>query len=154
FQEPNANKATSVELYRPAIERGTNRCEPRGKPAVENRRVEINQYIEYHDRTGSNDDLEDFHFRYPYNSSGCARTDRPREVAVTFQFPKVEPTTGGPGIAAFISSAYAAHHEFSTLRSELHYYNRSNGTISCVGFRLPLGGVSRRASILLHDLSS
>jgi hypothetical protein len=158
FQEPNTNKATRIELYRPAIERGANRCEPRGRPAVENRRVWINEYIDYHSRTGSSSDLEDFHFSYPHDTNSCPRTDRPQEVAQTFQFPDVKPTTGttltARLIGPLIGQAYAVQHEFSTLRSELHYYRRANGMASCVGFRVPLNGVSRRASIRVHDLSS
>src|SRR5262249_18717609 len=85
--ESSYNKATSVELYRPAIGRNTNRCEPTGRRAVENTRVPIKEYVDYHWRVGSSNDLEDFHFSNPYGTNDCARTDSPQEVAASFQFP-------------------------------------------------------------------
>ena len=139
FHEPKVTtKAETIELYRPRIERGANRCEPRGKRAIENARLEINEYIDFHARTGSNTDIEDFHFRYPYGSDACARTERAGEVAGTFQFRDVKPTTGGSFIArnfgTLVGVAHALNHEFSNLRSELHYYNRRTAHSRASGF--------------------
>jgi hypothetical protein len=154
----NTPKTGSVELYRSAIARGTNRCEPRGRTEIDDRRARINEYIDYHAKKGSSSNLESFHFQYPYAATECARTDRPDEVAATFQFPGVNRTTGDTLIARvlgeYVGQAYALNHEFSLLRSELHYYHRADSTPACVGFLVPLSGSERKASILIHDLSS
>jgi hypothetical protein len=158
FKEATTDKTKSIELYRPAIAKGTNRCESRARRAVENLRVPINEYIDYHSRRGNSSTIEDFHISYPSGAIDCSRTDRPDEVAGTFQFPDVNPTTGDTLVArvigSYIGQAVALNHDFSSLRSELHYYNRVNTQPSCVGFQIPLVGISKRASIRIHDLSS
>jgi hypothetical protein len=155
----NTPKTTSIALYRSAIARGTNRCEPYGRTEIDERRVRINEYIDHHAKRGNSSNLESFHFRYPYATSECARTDRPDEVAATFQFPGVNRTSGDTLIARslgeYFGQAYALNHEFSLLRSELHYYHRADTmTPACVGFLVPLSGSEKNASILIHDLSS
>jgi hypothetical protein len=154
IQAPGTTKTPVIELYRPAIDRGTNRCERRGRPVFENQQIRINEYIDYHDRRGSSSTLENFHFRYPFGVNGCAATDQP-EVIQTFQFPDVSPTSGDTLISRLFGSgqAYALNHTFSKLRSELHYYqNATAPTPICVGFSIPLNAVSKNASILIHDI--
>src|SRR5947209_17947889 len=76
-----ADKTNYVDVYRPAIERGSNSCEPRGRATID-RRVRVNQYMDYHDpNIGTlNSTLEDFHFRYPRDDNRCARTNEPSTV--------------------------------------------------------------------------
>ncbi len=151
YQTENTEKANRVELYRSAIERGTNRCESGGRLAFDDKRgVSVKEYVDYHWRQGSNDVLETrFHFRYPfrdqYGTNRCARTDQPAEVAATYQFPGTPSPPNNLFARILVGQAYAFPESFSRLRSELHYYNRGNGTISCVGFTVPLNGVSRQA---------
>ncbi len=158
LRRDEAPKARSIEAYRSEIPRGSNRCEPRGRREITNRRVPINEYIDFHERRGSSSDLEDFHFRYPYGTDQCANTNRPAEVAATFQFPNVRHTTGDTVVARvfgqYFGQAYAVNHDFSQLRTELHYYRAAGSTPACVGFHVPFNGSGNRASILIHDLSS
>jgi hypothetical protein len=132
-------RTSSVELHRPAIPPGADRCEPRGLPRIEERHVSINEYIDYHKRTGNSSGIEDFHFQYPFGISECAHTDRPQDVAATFQFENVKPTPSTTVVARLFGtgSALAAdENTFSHLRSELHYYSSNGTTPMCVGFQV------------------
>jgi hypothetical protein len=152
------DRTPSIELYRPAIAKGSNRCEPRGRTAIEGRHVRINEYIDYHSRRGSTSNIEDFHFRYPVGGTNCGRTDEPNAAAESFQFPDVNPTTGDTVASrifgSYIGQSYALNHQYSFLKSELHYYHVGNASLACVGFEVPLAGLSNKASILIHDISS
>jgi hypothetical protein len=155
----SAARTASIELYRPAIERGANRCESRGLPAINNRSVGINEYMDYHGRRGNSSNIEDFHFRYPYGRTRCAYTDRPQAVADTFRFEGVERvasnTIATRLFGRFLGEAYATNGQsFSRLRTELHYYARSGTTPACVGFEIPVNSLGSGATIKIHDLSS
>jgi len=152
-------RTTAVELYRPGIPRGANRCESHGLPAINNRSVDVNEYIDYHDRRGNSSNIEDFHLRYPYGRTKCAYTDRPQAVAGTFQFEGVEHLPSSTIATRLFGSgdAYANNSgkPFSRLRSELHYYNRSGATTpTCIGFEVPVNSLGTGATIRIHDLSS
>ena len=147
-----SDKTNYVDVYRPAIERGTNSCEPRGRATID-RRVRVNQYIDFHDPNIGmlNSTLEDFHFKYPQDSR-CARTNDPSTIRV-FQFEGVQKTQGDTFIARTFSitgTAFAVGHSFSTIRSELHYRPDVGTAGTCVGFSVPLGG-SRQASIVINE---
>jgi hypothetical protein len=160
IKEQKAERTSSIELYRPAIPRGANRCEPSGRRAIEVRRLGINEYIDYHARRGNSSNVEDFHFQYPYAKTECARTDRPQAVSDTFQFDAVKPISNDTVAALlfgrFVGVVYALNtNDFSRLRTELHYYNRTNTTTpACVGFQIPLSNLEKTAAIVIHDLSA
>jgi hypothetical protein len=159
-KDEQAAKTSTVELYRPAIPPGSNRCERGGRRAIEDRHVGINEYIDYHARSGSSSDVEDFHFQYPYGGTQCARTDRPQTVSDSFQFEDVKPISNDTVAALlfgrFFGVAYALNaNDFSKLRTELHYYNRTNATVpTCVGFQIPLAHFGKTATVVINDLSS
>jgi hypothetical protein len=145
-----AEKTNYVDVYRRAIDRGSNRCEPRGRAMVD-RRVRVNEYMDYHDQNAGalSSTLEDFHFKYPQDV-GCARTNDLSNIR-SFQFEDVTRTQGDTFIArAFpiTGTAFAITHQFSTLRSELHY--RANGDVTCVGLFVPLGR-SPQASVVISE---
>jgi hypothetical protein len=131
-----------VEVYRPAIPRGTNRCESAGRYAIDTS-VRLNQYIDYHAEGGArlNSTLEDFHFSYPVYPTTCVKTDR-GSLRRTFAFGSEVTRTQGDTVAQrylrFIPSAYGVTHKFSRLRSELHYRPAAQLNIACIGFTVPL----------------
>ena len=84
-------KAETIELTGRNRARGE-RCEPRGKRAIKTR-VEINEYIDFHARQEAIPILKIISATRTARS--CARTERAGEVAGTFQFRDVKPTTGG-----------------------------------------------------------
>lgn len=144
-----------IDLYRPEIKRGTNRCERRGRASIANRSVRVNQYIDYHDPNvgGVNSDLEDFHFSYPAGDKDCLSTSAVPTLKA-FKFDNVERTEGDTFIArnfSFIGTAYAVGHKFSFLRSELHYRTSADLNGTCIGFAIPLGGAPQ-ASLAIHEL--
>jgi len=148
-----ADKTNYVDVYRPAIEPGTNSCERRGRATID-RRVRVNQYIDYHDpNIGTlNSTLEDFHFRYPRDDNRCARTNDPSAVRA-FQFEGVDRTQGDTFVARTFSitgTAFAIGNSFSTIRSELHYRPNVDTAGTCVGFSVPLGG-SPQASVVINE---
>lgn len=156
--DPSNRGTSTIDLHRPAISRGTNRCERRGLPAIENRHVGINEYIDYHNRNGNSSNIEDFHFQYPYGTAECAYTDRPQEVAATFQFNGVKPIGSNTAVArlfgGYFGTAIAAETSgFSNLRSELHFYSRAGGAPGCIGFLAPVNTVGTAAIIQINDLS-
>jgi hypothetical protein len=145
-----ADKTNYVNVYRRAIDRGSNRCEPRGRAAID-RTVRVNEYIDYHDpNVGTlSSTLEDFHFKYPQDA-GCARTNDPSNVR-SFQFEDVTRTQGDTFVARMFpitGTAFAINHNFSMLRSELHY--RADGGVACIGLLVPLGR-SPQASVVLSE---
>jgi len=149
------DKTNYVNVYRRAIVRGSNSCERRGRAAID-RQVRVNEYIDYHDpNVGTlSSTLEDFHFKYPQDG-GCARTSDRSNIA-SFQFEDVMRTEGDTFVArnfSFAGTAFALpefkiRHEFSMLRSELHY--RANGSLTCVGLFVPLGR-SPQASVVINE---
>jgi hypothetical protein len=154
-----SDRTSTIVLYRPPIQAGTNRCERRGRPAINGRHVGINEYIDYHNRTGNSSNIEDFHFRYPYGTTNCANTDRPEDVARTFQFDGLKPAPSDTIVARlfgnYIGSSYAMNaNAFSHLQSELHYYNRTGVSSACVGFEVPVNRFGKSATIKIHDISS
>lgn len=137
----NDRPTNLVELTRTAIPRGINRCEIRGRPAMR-RTVRVNQYIDYHNRGGANSSLEDFHFHYPVNTTGCERTDN-TFARQTFAFEDVTPTRGDTLFARWfptVATAYAVTHQYSRLRSEMHYRSSLKPGAICVGFEIFLKG--------------
>lgn len=158
LQVPSAgDKTNEVDIYRRAINRGANRCEPRGRALVD-RKVRVNQYIDYHDpQVGTlSSALEDFHFRYP-QETGCVRTSDRANIG-SFQFEDVMRTEGDNIIARNLSfggtafaipgTTFSIKHQFSALRSELHY--RADGSATCVGLFVPLGR-SPQASVVINE---
>lgn len=148
---PNELPTNLVEIVRPAIPRGTNRCESRGRPEL-NDTVRVNQYIDYHDRGGTSSSMENFHFRYPVNVADCARTDNPF-TRQSFAFENVTPTRGDTLIGRLfpiIGTAYAVTHQYSRLRSELHYRSTVQPGAICVGFNVLLKG-REPVSIVVND---
>lgn len=150
----NANARTNyVDVYRRAIDRGTNSCEPRGRAEI-SRQVRLNAYIDFHDPVagGVNSTLEDFHFKYP-REAGCARTND-RAVVSSFQFEDVMRTQGDNVVARYLPftgttfAQFKINHEFSALRSELHY--RTSGSSACIGLFVPLNR-SRQASVVINE---
>jgi hypothetical protein len=131
-----------VEVYRPAIARGTNRCEPVGRYEIDTT-VRLNQYIDYHADGGgrANSTLEDFHFSYPVYPRNCVKTDR-GSLRRTFAFGSEVTRTQGDTLAQrylrFIGPAYGVTHKFARLRSELHYRPAAQLTAACIGFTVPL----------------
>ncbi len=149
--ERETDKTNYVDLYRPEIVAGSNSCERRGRSAME-RRVRVNQYIDYHNGDGTSSSLEDFHFRYPQESGECARTDDPSSRA-DFQFDGVKRTQGDTFFArnfSFVGTAYAIDHEFAVLKSELHYRREATPTGTCVGLAIPIGR-SSEASVVINE---
>lgn len=131
-----------VEVYRPAITQGTNRCEPAGRYGIDTT-VRLNQYIDYHAEAGAraNSTLEDFHFSYPVHPRSCVKTDR-GQLRRTFAFGSDVTRTQGDTVAQrylrFIGPAYAVTHKFARLRSELHYRPAAQLNIACIGFTVPM----------------
>ena len=131
-----------VEVYRPAIARGTNRCEPVGRYEIDTT-VRLNQYIDYHADGGSraNSTLEDFHFSYPVYPRNCVKTDR-GSLRRTFAFGSDVTRTQGDTLAQryfrFVPPAYGVTHKFARLRSELHYRPAAQLNVACIGFTVPL----------------
>jgi hypothetical protein len=131
-----------VEVYRPAIARGLNRCEPRGRHEID-RTVRLNQYIDYHAEAGgrANSTLEDFHFSYPLYPRSCIRTDRGL-LRRTFAFGSDVTRTQGDTVAQryfrFTTPAYGVTHKYARLRSELHYRPAAQLSVACIGFTVPL----------------
>jgi hypothetical protein len=147
-----SERTNDVQVYRRAIDRGTNRCEPRGRAMVD-RSVKINEYMDYHDRAGGgvSSTLEDFHFKYPTDTA-CVKTNNQDSVS-SFQFEDVMRTEGDTFVArnlSFVSSAFAVkiNHEFSALRSELHY--QRDGSPACIGLFVPLNR-SPQASVVINE---
>ena len=143
-----------VDVYRPAIARGANRCEPRGRATVE-RRVRVNEYIDYHDPNagGLSSTLEDFHFSYPTGTNQCAQTNDSATIR-TFQFDGVTRTQGDSFISrnfSIVGTAFAITHSFSILRAELHYRANVDAAGTCVGFVLPLSGY-HSANFVINEL--
>lgn len=140
-----------VDVYRRAIDRGTNSCEPRGLAKID-RQVKVNAYIDFHDPSagGVNSTLEDFHFKYP-REAGCAKTND-RAVVSSFQFEDVMRTEGDNVIARYFPvtgtalAQFKVNHEFSALRSELHY----PGSPACIGLFVPLHR-SPQASVVINE---
>jgi hypothetical protein len=144
-------KTNYVDVYRRAIDRGSDRCEPRGRATVD-RRVRVNEYIDYHDPNAGtlSSTLEDFHFKYPLDETNCARTNDSSNIK-SFELEDVTRTQGDTLVArnlSFTGTAFAINHHFSTLRSELHY--RANGSMTCVGLFVPLGR-SPQASVVINE---
>ena len=131
-----------VEVYRPAIARGTNRCEPVGRYEIDTT-VRLNQYIDYHGESGgrANSTLEDFHFSYPVYPRSCVKTDR-GALRRTFAFGSDVTRTQGDTLAQrylrFVGPAYGVTHKFARLRSELHYRPAAQLNATCIGFTVPL----------------
>lgn len=147
------NKTNHVDVYRPAIVPGTNSCERRGRASIE-RRVRVNEYIDYHDPNVGmlSSTLEDFHFKYPQDDGRCARTNNPSNINA-FQFEGVRRTQGDTFVArtfSIVGTAFAIDHNFSILRSELHYRANVSSSGTCVGFMIPLGG-SPQASFVINE---
>ena len=144
-----------VDLYRSEIARGTNRCEPRGRPALLERRVRVNEYIDYHDPNvgGLSSTLEDFHFGYPVDPNRCVQTNDPSTVRA-FQFNDVTRTQNDTFIARtfpIAGSAFAVTHDFSIFRSELHYRASVDTAGTCVGFVVPLAGY-QQANFVINEI--
>jgi hypothetical protein len=147
----SSEKTNYVNVYRRAINRGSNRCEPRGRATVD-RLARVNEYIDYHDpNVGAlSSTLEDFHFKYPQEETACARTNDQANIR-SFQFEDVTRTEGDTFIARtfpITGTAFAITHRFATLRSELHY--RVDGTTTCVGLFVPLAR-SPQASVVINE---
>jgi hypothetical protein len=137
-----AEKTNYVDVYRRAIDRGSNRCEPRGRATVD-RRVRVNEYIDYHDPNAGA-------LSSTLDNSGCARTNDLSNIR-SFQFEDVTRTQGDTFIARtfpITGTAFAITHHFSTLRSELHY--RADGGVTCIGLFVPLGR-SPQASVVISE---
>lgn len=149
----HGQRTNMVEIYRPAIARGTNRCEPAGRYAVETT-VRVNQYIDYHDPAtgGASSALEDFHLAYPVHPRGCVRTDRGR-LRSTFAFGSDVTRTRGDTLAArhlrFIRPAFGVTHPYARLRSELHYRPAAQLNVACIGFTIPLS--QKPAAVTVRD---
>ena len=147
------NKTNYVDVYRPAIDPGTNSCDRRGRASIE-RRVRVNEYMDYHDPNVGmlSSTLEDFHFKYPRDDGRCARTNDPSTINA-FQFEGVRRTQGDTFIArtfSIVGTAFAIDHNFSMLRSELHYRANVDSAGTCVGFMVPLGGAPQ-ASFVINE---
>ncbi len=138
----NQKPTNEVEIYRPAISPGINRCESAGRYEIDTT-VRINQYIDYHAEGGTraNSTLEDFHFSYPVYPRNCVKTDR-GALRRTFAFGSDVTRTQGDTLAQrylrFVGPAYAVTHKFSRLRSELHYRPAAQLNVTCIGFTVPL----------------
>jgi hypothetical protein len=147
------DKTNYVDVYRPAIDPGTNSCERRGRASIQ-RRVRVNEYMDYHDPSVGmlSSTLEDFHFKYPQDDGRCARTNNPSHINA-FQFEGVRRTQGDTFIArtfSIVGTAFAIDHNFSVLRSELHYRANVDSAGTCVGFVVPLGA-SPQASFVINE---
>lgn len=147
------NRTNYVDVYRPAMDPRTNSCERRGRASIE-RRVRVNEYLDFHDPNVGmlSSTLEDFHFKYPRDDGRCARTNDPSTINA-FQFEGVRRTQGDTFIArtfSIVGTAFAVDHNFAMLRSELHYRTNVNSAGTCVGFKVPLGG-SPQASFVLNE---
>lgn len=147
------DKTNGVNVYRPAIARGENRCERRGR-AVVDRTIRVNEYIDYHSPVvgGVSSTLEDFHFSYPGENDRCAQTNDQANIS-TFQFDNVERTQGDTFIARtfpIVGTAYAIGHNFALLRSELHYRAQVGEAGTCVGFFVPLSN-AQQVSLVIHE---
>ncbi len=146
-------RTNQVELLRPAIRRGVNRCEPRGRRTID-RTVRVNQYIDYHRRDAMNSSLEDFHFAYPTTDRSCTRTDR-KEAKESYLFENVERSAGDSFIARnfrFIGPAYGVTHNYGSLRSELHYRAPDRPGLVCAGFRVDLTTIPTEIAVQEHGL--
>lgn len=154
----NESGTNFVELYRPAIDRGLNRCETRGRGEV-NASVRLNAYIDYHDpnRGGGNSSLEDFHFSYPTAANSCKRTDD-SSGRRNFAFPDVTRTQGDTVLGRyvrFVGPAYAVNNRYAKLRSELHYRASAQLNTLCVGFEIGLNARGEAsAAITDHGFGS
>lgn len=138
--EGRNDRTNYVDLYRSAIERGNNSCEPRGRRQTD-RQVRVNEYIDYHNGGGISSKLEDFHFRYPKEDGDCQRTDNTASIR-GFQFENVDRTKDDTILArnfSFVGTAYAVGHKFSMLKSELHYRSKvASQAGTCVGMYVPI----------------
>jgi hypothetical protein len=152
------HRTNRVEIYRPAIAAGTNRCEPRGRYRIDTT-VRLNQYIDYHDPAGgrANSALEDFHLSYPVQSRGCTRTDRGL-LRSTFAFGSDVTRTQGDTVAGrylrFVSPAYGVTHAYARLRSELHYRPAAQLNVACIGFTIPLDKNPAAVTVRDHGFGS
>jgi hypothetical protein len=149
--EGKVQPTNEVEIYRPAIAPGLNRCEPRGRKTID-RSVRVNQYIDYHARGAANSSLEDFHFAYPVQTRTCFRTDRTQRSRDSHLFEDVRPTQGDSFFGRnfrFITPAYAIGHTYASLRSELHYRPSAQLGVSCVGFKVAL--TDAPAKVRVHE---
>jgi hypothetical protein len=151
------DRTNYIDVFRPAIARGYNRCEPRGRVELE-RRVRVNEYIDYHDPAarGVSSTLEDFHFSYPVGADGtgsCKRTDDAK-TSKSFLFENVSKTKNESLISRLFSitgTAYAINHDFSILRSELHYRQGAASLATCFGFLVPVGNAQKAQFVInLH----
>jgi len=148
------NPTNYVDVYRPPIARGEDRCEPRGRAQIE-RRVRVNEYIDYHDPAagGLSSTLEDFHFSYPVDETHCRRTNDQSTVAA-FQFDGVTRTKNDSYIARIfpiVGTAYAVTHNFAILRSELHYRANVDSAGTCIGFVVPLSRY-KQANFVVNEI--
>lgn len=147
-----------VEVYRPAIARGLNRCEPKGRREID-RIVRLNRYIDYHSDAGGgiHSTLEDFHFSYPVYPRNCVRTDAGAR-RTTFAFGNDVTRTQGDTWAQrnlrFIRPAYAVTHKYARLRSELHYRPAAQLDVTCIGFTIPLKKNPATVSVTDHGFGS
>jgi hypothetical protein len=139
--EGSNDRSNYVDLHRSEIARDTNSCAPRGR-RQRDEQVRVNEYIDYHNGSGISSTLEGFHFQYPKEDGVCQRTDNLASRR-DFQFDGVKPTQGDTFVArnlSLVGTAYAVGHEFSMLRSELHYRSKAvSQTGTCIGINVPIG---------------